>query len=158
NRVLHFLKPASVQNAASQQVSVPVAQGSIAALFSAGGGLVSGSRLFSGPRWPTELLNRQVVINDDTAVPVYFVNGNQVNFQVPSSTPIGSQRIAARVADTGELVAGGNMLVSAAAPGLFTTNQQGTGQAIAYNQDTTANSPSNAAQRGSVIALYGTGQ
>ena len=156
SRVLQFLKPAAVENAASLQTSVPVAQGSIAALF--GSGLAASQQLFSGASWPSSLMNRQVVVNDQLAAPIYFVSPGQANFQVPSNAPVGTQRVAVRTADTGELIAGGSLLVAAAAPGLFTVGQSGTGAAAAYNQDNTLNSSSNPAARGSVIVLYGTGQ
>jgi uncharacterized protein (TIGR03437 family) len=156
SRVLQFLKPATIENAASLQLSVPVAQGSIAALF--GNGLAGDKLLFSGAAWPTTLLNRQVVVNDELAAPVYFVGPGQANFQVPTNAPVGTQRVAVRAADTGELIAGGSLLVAAAAPGLFSVTQNGTGAAAAYNQDNTQNSASNPAARGSVITLYGTGQ
>jgi uncharacterized protein (TIGR03437 family) len=156
NRVLQFLKPAVIENAASLQTSVPVAQGSLAALF--GTGLASDKLLFSGAAWPTALLNRQVVVNDELAAPIYFVGAGQANFQIPSNAPVGTQRVAVRAADTGELIAGGSLLVAAAAPGLFATTQNGTGAAAALNQDNTLNSASNPAPRGSVITLYGTGQ
>jgi uncharacterized protein (TIGR03437 family) len=81
-----------------------------------------------------------------------------VNFQVPSNAPLGADRIAVRVADTGELVAGGSVVVAAAAPGIFTANQSGSGQAAVVNQDGTINSSSNPAPVGSTITLYGTGQ
>jgi uncharacterized protein (TIGR03437 family) len=72
--------------------------------------------------------------------------------------PAGTNRIAVRLADTGELVAGGSILSAATAPGLFTTTQRGTGQAAAVNQDGTLNGSANPAPMGSIITLYGTGQ
>jgi uncharacterized protein (TIGR03437 family) len=66
--------------------------------------------------------------------------------------------MAVRLADTGELVAGGSVVISAAAPGLFTAGQNGVGQVAALNQDSTVNGPSNPALAGSTIQLYGTGQ
>ena len=156
NRVTQFLNPASVVNAATFQASVPVGQGSLATLF--GSGLVTGQATSSGSTWPSVLLNRQVVVNDQTAAPLYFMGAGQINFQVPSNAPLGTQRVAVRTADTQELVAGGTLLVQAAAPGLFTANAQGTGQAAVVNQDFTINSPSNPAPVGSTISIYGTGQ
>ena len=47
--------------------------------------------------------------------------------------------------------------VFAAAPGLFTADGTGAGQAAAINQDGTINSASNPAPIGSVISLYATG-
>jgi uncharacterized protein (TIGR03437 family) len=87
------------------------------------------------------------------------VSPGQINFQVPSSANIGQNSISVRLADTGELLAGGPLLVAANSPGFFTLSQDGKGQAAARNQDgITVNGPSNPAPRGSVISLYGTGQ
>ena len=105
------------------------------------------------------VLNRQVVVNDDLQAPIYYMGPAQVNFQVPSNSPLGTDRIAVRTADTGELVAGGSLLVSAAAPGIFTANQTGSGQAAVVNQDGTINSSTNPAPAGSTISdlRHGTG-
>lgn len=157
SRVVQFLKAAVVVNAATYQTSVPVAQGSLASLF--GGGLTKGDTVtVSATTWPKTAANRQLVINDDLQAPIYYIGPTQVNFQVPSNAPLGTVRIAVRTADTGELVGGGSLLVSAAAPGIFTTNQAGTGQAAVVNQDGTINSSSNPAPVGSTILIYGTGQ
>jgi uncharacterized protein (TIGR03437 family) len=157
NRVVHFLKPAAVVNAANLQAGGALAPGSLATLFSrdlladANGSVVDSS-------WPRVALNRQVVINDDLAAPLYYFGARQTNFQVPSNTPPGSQRLAVRVADTGELVAGGTLLIASASPGLFTMAQSGAGQAAALNRDLSVNSSSNPASPGSTIVLFGTGQ
>ena len=90
----------------------------------------------------------------------------QINFQVPSGANIGQNTISVRLADTGELLAGGTLLVAANSPGFFTLSQDAKGQAAARNQDgITVHGPSNPAPRGSVIflcgsviSLYGTGQ
>jgi uncharacterized protein (TIGR03437 family) len=156
NRVLQFLKAAAVVNAATYQSSVPVGQGALATLL--GAALAADQATASGNTWPTVLMNRQVAVNDDLQAPLYFVGPGQVNFQVPSNAPIGSGRIAVRAADTGELIAGGGLLIASASPGIFTVNQAGTGQAAAVNQDGTLNGPSNPASSGSIVTLYGTGQ
>jgi uncharacterized protein (TIGR03437 family) len=157
HRVVQFLKPAAVVNAATFQASVPVAPGGLATLFS--NGLASDKTLISSTTWPNTASNRQLVINDQLAAPIYYIDGNQVNFQVPSNAPVGSNRIAVRVADTGELVAGGSsLLVGSASPGIFTATQNGAGQALVLNQDNTINSSSNPANQGSIVVLYGTGQ
>jgi uncharacterized protein (TIGR03437 family) len=82
----------------------------------------------------------------------------QANFQVPSNVPVGTNRVAVRVADTQELVAGGSLVVTAVGPGIFTATQNGGGQGAISNQDQSVNSASNPAARGSTIVLYGTGQ
>jgi uncharacterized protein (TIGR03437 family) len=156
NRVLQFLKSAAVVNAATFQTSVPVGQGALATLF--GAGLASDKATVSATTWPKALLNRQLVFNDDIAAPLYYLDQGQANFQVPSNAPLGSDRVAVRVADTGELVAGGSVLVAASSPGMFTANQNGSGQAAVVNQDGTINGASNPAPVGSTILIYGTGQ
>jgi uncharacterized protein (TIGR03437 family) len=156
NRVVQFLKPAAVVNAASFQASSPVGQGSIATLFSSAVSTTTGA--VNDTTWPTVFLNRQIVINDSLPAPLYSVTPQQISFQMPSNAPIGTDRIAVRTADTGELIAGGSILVAGAAPGLFTAAQNGTGQAAALNQDNTVNTTSNPVGKGTVIQLYGTGQ
>jgi uncharacterized protein (TIGR03437 family) len=47
--------------------------------------------------------------------------------------------------------------VVVAAPGIFTINGSGSGQGAILNQDSTVNSPSNPAARGSIVSVYLTG-
>jgi uncharacterized protein (TIGR03437 family) len=108
--------------------------------------------------WPVTLASREIVVNDEIAVPLQYLSPAQANFQIPSNTPPGSVRIALRLAGSGELVAGGRLAVASASPGIFTTSQDGRGQAAALNQDGRANNASNPAAKGSVVVLYGTGQ
>lgn len=48
--------------------------------------------------------------------------------------------------------------VLAAQPGLFSADSSGSGEGAIYNQDSTANSPTNPAAEGTVITFFGTGQ
>jgi uncharacterized protein (TIGR03437 family) len=48
--------------------------------------------------------------------------------------------------------------VAPSAPGLFSVNFSGTGQAVVYNADNSVNSASNPAARGSIIQIFGTGE
>jgi uncharacterized protein (TIGR03118 family) len=48
--------------------------------------------------------------------------------------------------------------VAPSVPALFTLNNSGTGQAVAYNQDYTLNGTTNAAAKGTVVILYATGE
>ena len=157
SRVVQFLKAAAVVNAATFGRAVcQSGQGGLATLF--GAGLAINKALISATTWPAVLLNRQIVINDNIQSPMYYLDPGQANFQMPSNAPPGTDRIAVRTADTGELIAGGSILVSAVSPGLFTSNSQGSGQAAAVNQDGTINAPNNPAAAGSTVLLYGTGQ
>jgi len=156
NRVLHFLKLGVVVNAATFQSGFPVAPGSIATI--GGGAVATDVSQATGNTWPATMVNRQVVFNDQLPSPLYFVGQNQINFQVPSNAAVGLNRVAVRQADTGELIAGGSVVIATAAPGLFTAAQNGAGQVAALNQDNTVNGSSNPAAAGSTIQLFGTGQ
>jgi uncharacterized protein (TIGR03437 family) len=156
NRVLQFLRAAVIVNASNLLPSVPVAQGSIATLFS--GNIVDQPQGADTSPLPTALSKRQIVVNDSLLSPLFASATGQINFQVPSSAPVGTDRIAVRTSDTGELVAGGSFSVAATAPGLFTSGQSGAGQGVVLNQDGTVNGAANPAARGSVITVFGTGQ
>ena len=157
NRVVHFLKPVlGVVNAASFGTSVPVGQGAWSTLY--GSGLSTGTQLASTSTLPTALAGRELVVNDDLKAPLYYFGPGQVNFVLPYKAPVGTQRIAARVSDTGEYIAGGSVVIAAYSPAFFTHDQNGQGQAAALNQDNTVNSASNPAKLGSVVQLFGTGQ
>jgi uncharacterized protein (TIGR03437 family) len=165
NRVVQFLNISVVNNAAGFGIlnSIPVALGSLATLKST---VVPGSQGIAPVPWPNALAGWQVVVNDTLQAPLYYVGpdaatppNGQVNFQVPGATSSGTNRIAVRAADTGELIAGGTFSVGTVGPALFSQNSAGTGQGSILNQDgVTINGPGKAAPRGSVVSLYGTGQ
>jgi uncharacterized protein (TIGR03437 family) len=145
-----------VVNAANFEPTVPVGQGAWCAL--SGSGLSTQTKLVSAAALPTALVGRELVVNDQLKAPLLYFSPTQVNFVLPVSAPPGAQRLAARMADTGELLAGGSITVAAYSPGFFTHDQSGTGQAAARNQDNSINSAANPAARGSIVQLFGTGQ
>ena len=156
SRVVHFLKAASIMNAASLQASTPVAPGGVVSLFGTGFG--DGADTDPGASWPTSLANLEVVVNDTNTAPLQFVHPRQINLQMPTGTPGGSARVAVRLSDTAELMAGTTVLVTSSAPGLFTTSLDGFAPGPVLNTDGSRNSSSAPAAKGSVISLFGTGQ
>lgn len=150
SRVLHFLKSAAITHAANPQAGVPLARGGMALIT--GSGLTDSGQNAPGTPLPSSLAGREVVIGDDLRSPLASVQPSQVSLQIPGSAPLGSSRMALRVQDTGELIAGGFVTISSVAPGLF-----GGAKGI-LNEDGTANSPTSAALKGSVVKIYGTGQ
>jgi DNA-binding beta-propeller fold protein YncE len=68
NRVVHFLKAASVVNSATYLRGVPVAPGALAAAF--GTDLATESSTADGAPWPATLGNREIVFNDEIAAPL----------------------------------------------------------------------------------------
>lgn len=157
NRVVQFLKQVTIENAATASSSAPVGQGSWCTLTGSALATKSGKAKSTGAL-PMSLADRVLMVNDTLAVPIVSVSATQFQIVLPAKTPVGIQRIAARTGDTGELVAGGPIVVAEYAPGLFTTNQQGTGQAMAINQDGSTNGASHPAPFGSIVELFGTGQ
>jgi uncharacterized protein (TIGR03437 family) len=165
NRVLHFLKLGAVVNAATSRQGFPVAPGSIGTILAgalcpsvSSACLASSTGQATQSAWNTSIADREVLINDQLAAPLYFVGPNQINFQVPSNANPGpGNRIAVRLADTGELVAGGSIAVAATAPGLFSSAYNGMSQVV-LNQDNSVNGSTNPAAAGSVVQVFGTGQ
>jgi uncharacterized protein (TIGR03437 family) len=156
NRVVHFLRAAVVVNGARWDAGVPVGPGSWCVL--GGAGFSTSTKQASTVPLPTALASRELVINDSVKAPLLYFSPAQINFQFPSNTPPGLQRISVRTADTEELIAGGSVSVTTYSPGFFTHDQNGQGQAAALNQDGSINGPDHPAPRGSVVQLFGTGQ
>ncbi len=97
--------------------------------------------------------NVSVTVNGQP-VPLLYAGPNQVNFQVPWSTEVGTATVVVNVAGgAGNSV---SVPVKAAAPGLFF--QQANGFAIVANfPDNTLNGPANPAPAGGTIIAYLTG-
>ena len=70
NRVVHFLRPATVLNVADYVPGAGVAQGGLAALF--GSGLAdTTSAPQSSALWSNALVNRSIFVNDTIAAPLF---------------------------------------------------------------------------------------
>jgi len=112
----------------------------------------------SGLPLPTTLGDVQVLVAG-VAAPLLYVSPGQINFQVPSATPLGSQEIQVQRTSTGQVLSSWIFRFDSVSPGLFTANSTGTGQISAINADgVTPNDGGHPAKAGSVISLYGTGQ
>jgi uncharacterized protein (TIGR03437 family) len=108
--------------------------------------------------WPTKGLNGVQVLVDGVAAPVFGLGTTAVYFQVPYETPSsGTADFVVQNPSTGQILAAANFNLQAAAPGIFTVNQSGTGQAAATLADGSVNSASNQVARGSTITLWLTG-
>jgi len=91
------------------------------------------------------------------AAPILYASATQINAIVPWEVA-GQSQVTVEVQYAG---AGGsaswNAPVANAAPGVFTFNATGTGQAVALNQDYSPNGPGNPAAAGSYVIVYCTG-
>jgi uncharacterized protein (TIGR03437 family) len=148
-----------VVNAATFQAGAGVAPGEIVTLFGTrlGPTILQGAQLSAdGTALATSLAGTQALFDGRPAPLVYAVSG-QVTAIVPydvaghASTDV----VASYNGQTSQQV---TLPVVETAPGLFTTNSSGSGQAAMLNQDGSVNSAQFAAPRGSIVSFYGTGE
>lgn len=162
----------TVVNAASFTNSTPtpvLAPGEIISIF--GAGLGPSTPILatpSGNAFPTTLGTPAAVVefeippNSNTwvAAPLIFIQANQINCQVPFGLPAGTA--AMRVIYNNLTSSVFTFDGVAAAPGLFTVDSSGRGQAAALNYNPTTqtyalNSASNPVAKGGIVVLYLTG-
>ncbi|MBK9168618.1 MAG: hypothetical protein IPM24_14265 [Bryobacterales bacterium] len=127
-----------------------VAPGSFATIY--GTGLASGTATASDASLGTSLGGVTVTVNGRQA-PLYFVRQDQINFQVPFGTVIGSA--SAIVQTGGQFSAPFAFEVLPAAPGILVF---GDNRAVAQNQDGSLNTADNPALPGTALVAYLTGQ
>jgi len=112
------------------------------------------------PDYVDKSLGGFTVTVDGTAAAMVYASQNQISVQVPyevdaTCTPSCTKAI---VVSNGSVTANGSITIQPTAPGLFTVDNSGTGQAAAYNQDWSLNSSGNPEKIGSVVQLYLTGE
>ncbi len=106
--------------------------------------------------YPTTLANTQVLF-DGVAAPIIAVTNGQVNVMVPYGLA-GRASTAVQVSYLGVSSLGLAYNVTATVPGIYTVNQAGTGQGAILNQDLSLNNSTKPAAKGSVVAIYMTGE
>ena len=138
--------------------TTPIAPGQIVTIVGTGLGPVVGgvAKPTSAGAFDTRMGDIRVLF-DGVPAPLLFTRIDQINAIVPYEM---HARLSARVqVESGtSLSIPIELKVVDAAPGLFTNSGSGRGQAAALNIDLTANSVLNPAPRGSVIAVFGTGE
>ena len=153
--VLPSLLQGGVTNAASFKPAI--SPGALATAFGTGFGIgVPG--IAATPNLPASAGGVSVTVNG-RAAPLYYVSPNQINFQVPWETAVGTATVAVTVSGgTSNTV---TATVLAAGPGLFYLPDSVQGNvAIVQNYDNpgySLNSQSNPAAGGSTIVAYLTG-
>ncbi|HME09500.1 MAG TPA: hypothetical protein VKG25_20740 [Bryobacteraceae bacterium] len=133
-----------------------VAPGEVVAIF---GSAIGTSLLTSGQVAQTGTLTDQLagyrVLFNGTPAPLLYLSSSQVGAVVPWSASGTSATV--QVTDGQQSSPPVSVNLAPSAPGIFTADSSGVGQAAALNQDSSINSPSNPAPAGSVIVLYATG-
>jgi uncharacterized protein (TIGR03437 family) len=142
-----------VVHAATDAV-VPIAPGSLISIY--GQNLADGTAVGSAPPLPVELQGAQVRFGDKVA-PLTFARNDQLNVQIPFEIPVNTQ-YQIMVQRGNALSVPESLLVVAAQPGIFTVNQQGTGQgAILQSDGLTFAQPGSPAGAGDIVVIYCTG-
>lgn len=135
----------------------PLAVGEIFSIFGQGIGPETGvAGAFDGSGMLPVSLGDTQVLFDNTPAPLFYVQSQQINAQVPYELA-GRTSAQLQVLYHGAPVASMQISLSAAMPALFTASS-GTGEVIAVNEDGTINSENNPAPRGSIVVLYATGE
>jgi uncharacterized protein (TIGR03437 family) len=150
----------SVVNAASYDRTI--APDSLATIFGANLAQTTASAtLDPNGQLPTELASTTVEINAVPALLVY-VSPGQINLVVPSGLSVGTATVLIRSTTSGSTISGA-ALVTASAPGLFTSDASGAGPGAILNAVTyrpapfLVQTPESAADTRTRIAVYGTG-
>ncbi len=133
----------TAQNAGSY-VAAEIAPGEIVALRGYGIGPATGVNA-AGPALPTQLAGVQVSIGG-FAAPLYYVQSDQINAQVPWELA-GQTSAAVQIIYHGVPSTGTPVVVTLSMPGIF----------YIENSDGSFNSPSNPARAGDYVSVYGTG-
>jgi uncharacterized protein (TIGR03437 family) len=94
------------------------------------------------------------VLFDGVPAPILYAQQKQLNVVVPFAVVAPTTVLTIEYIDRSDAL---TLPVASSAPGIFTANALGTGQATAYNEDGTLNSVSRPAARGSVVTLTATG-
>jgi uncharacterized protein (TIGR03437 family) len=143
----------AVQNAASAVSTGPIAAGEVLALTGIAVGprpAVSSPSLSTAAAATTSLGGTTVTVNG-TPAPILYTHADQTNIVVPWGVTGTTASIVVTAGST--TLQTFQVPLAAAAPGLFPFS----GGALAFNQDGTLNSTTNAAAAGTVVVLYATG-
>ena len=146
----------AVANAASYAIG-PVAPGEIvlvAGNFLADSALI-GAQTSAG--FVAASLGATTVLFDDVPAPLVYTMANQLSAIVPYEVS-GQAQTSIQVEYQGVRSTPFTVAVAPTAPGIFTSNESGSGQGAIVNQDGSINGPGNPAAGGDVISIYATGE
>jgi uncharacterized protein (TIGR03437 family) len=141
-----------VMNAASLVENQPVAPGSVATVL---GSQLAAAALAAGSEPMTTLSGASVRVNGEPAQ-VLYASPEQINFVMPSGTPLGSAEVTVEnLGRPGVTIA---TEVVESAPGLFTASEDGRGTVSAVRvSDFTTISAASPAHEGDLLRLYVSG-
>jgi uncharacterized protein (TIGR03437 family) len=144
----------AVTSGATNQTGV-IAPGEVLALYGSGMGpaQLATATLVNG-KVPASLAGTTVYFNG-TPAPVLYTSATQVGVIAPFG--LSGDKADVVVTYQGQISTGLTVSVASSAPGVFTLDGSGRGQAVAVNQDGSINGPDRPAAAGSFVSLYATG-
>jgi uncharacterized protein (TIGR03437 family) len=143
-----------VVHAASDQGGVPIAPGGLITVY--GVNLADGVGQSNGLPLPQQLNGAQVLLGNQP-LPILYTSTGQLNVQVPYGVPVNTQ-YQLTVQHGSTLSVPQSLVVAQAQPGIFTVNQQGTGQgSIVKSDQVTLAQPGTPAGIGETVVIYCTG-
>jgi uncharacterized protein (TIGR03437 family) len=155
--VVHYVGLSALNSANYLTSRTFLAPNTITALYSLGGQFGAGMQSASSLPLPTTMVAIQVQLNG-TPLPLYYVSPSQINFLLPNNVPTsGTADLQVIRTDNGQVLGDTTINLNTEAPGLYTLNGAGTGQAAAINDDGTVNGPTNPIARTHVLQVFGTG-
>jgi uncharacterized protein (TIGR03437 family) len=147
----------AVVNAASFASQAPLAPGSLITLF--GAQLANGQAEASSLPLPMDLAGSSISFAGQSA-PLLFANGGQINAMIPYGIAVNTPQQVV-VSRSNSISVPQSVILSAAAPGIFTVNASGQGQGIIVGVQANGNQPiadsSNPVKAGQAIVIYCTG-
>jgi uncharacterized protein (TIGR03437 family) len=153
NAAVTGLQPNGVVNAGSF-LPGPVAPGELVTLLGSGIGPVSAQQPTGSASSNT--LGGTSVLFSGIPAPLLYAAPTQINAIVPFGVS-GKTTTQVTVTAQDHTIAGVALAVAASAPAIFTLDTTGSGPGAILNPDSSVNSPSNPAARGSIIAIFATG-
>jgi len=151
--------PIGIFNAASYQPGNTIALGSFVSIF--GTNLADGSGAPGTQPLPTSFEGTQVFLGG-VALPLQYAGPNQINALIPANVAVDSQQPLVVQRDMTQ-AAPTSVTIADSQPGIYTANQQGTGQGAVLTSDNSLDAPTGAfsgshpATRGDYIEIFCTG-
>lgn len=145
-----------ITNAASFKKG-SIAPGELLTIFGAnlGPATLAGYQFAANGLLETSLAGTQVLI-DGIPAPLYYASSGQVSAFVPYAASQ-KQCVSVQAVYEGRTSDPVRVAVAGAQPALFSRDFSGLGPGVIFNQNATLNAPANAALRGTIVAIYLTG-
>jgi len=146
---------------AASYANGPVSPGGLVALFGNGIGPTTPAGMTVASGFVTETLAGVAVTIDGQSCPLVYVSQDQINVQVPYAATVGTARAIS--VNNNSTVALGTVTIAATAPGLFSSDGSGSGQAAALTYTMSSglysiNGSASPVHAGDLIILYLTGE